>query len=474
MTHTVPQPWKLAIIHPIQKTPKSTEVSNYRPISILPTIAKITERIVFEQLFEYFTSHHLFTAHQHGFRTGFSTETALLTVTDRVFEAMDRRQVALLCLLDLSKGFDVIPHERLLIKLEQYGVDTRWFSSYLSDHFQQVSVRSQNGRSVLSRPLPNAVGTYQGSALGPLLFNIYTTDLSLYLSDSASYDRCLVQYADDTQLAVMGSPRDAAALVHRLERDLSFLSAWFRKNGLKVNADKTQMIVLGTRQNLRQLPPISVEFMGARVTGTPTVKNLGVTFDQSLTFTDHVTDVVRRATGVLSGLSHCKHSLPRDTLVVLVQALAVSIIRYCISVYGSCGVTQLARIQRLLNFGARVISGRRKYDHISDVLRNLKWLSAENLWRYHSVNLLKRLMVTGQPESLREGIATRGSVHGRTTRQANDLETPVIRAESGRRRFLYSAVTTYNSLPPALRDLGPRQFKAQYRALLLREQYGES
>ena len=100
-------------------------------------------------------------------------------------------------------------------------------------------------------------------------------------------------------------------------------------------------------------------------------------------------------------------------------------------------------------------------DHISNVLKNLRWLSAENMWQSHAVTLLKKMLVTGQPESLRERVVTRGSVHGRATRQADALETPAIRAESGRRRFLFSAVSLYNSLPPTLRDLGPQQFKIQ-------------
>ena len=308
----------------------------------------------------------------------------------------------------------------------------------------------------------NPIGTYQGSALGPLLFNIYATDMSLFLTDDASHDRCLVQYADDTQLAVLGSPRNVITVVDRLQRELAArslsLSLWLGKNGLKVNAEKTQLIIIGTKQILRNLPPVTVNFMGSDITGSPTVKNLGVTFDQNLTFTDHVTDVARRCTGVLSGLSHCRHALPRETLTTLVQALAVSSIRYCIRVYGVCGVTQLARLQKLLNFGARVISGRRKYDHISDVLKNLQWLSAENRWRYHSLTMLKRMLDSGQPESLRNGIVTRGSVHGRSTRHAASLATPAIRTESGRRRFLYSAVTEYNGLPQELRDLGPRQW----------------
>ena len=155
-SHSVPNSWKLALVHPIQKTPKSTDVSNFRPVSILPTIAKITERVVYEQLFSYFTTHHLFSSSQHGFRSNHSTDTALLTVTDRVFEAMDNREISLLCLLDLSKCFDVVPHDGLLRKLESYNVDTRWFASYLADHYQQVVIQSHSGsRAVCAATKPD-------------------------------------------------------------------------------------------------------------------------------------------------------------------------------------------------------------------------------------------------------------------------------------------------------------------------------
>ena len=179
-SHTVPRSWKLTIIHPIQKNSKSTETSNYRPISILPIIAKITERVAYEQLSEFFTSHHLFSPCQHGFRTHHSTESALLAMTDRLLEGMDRQQMTLLCMLDLSKCFDTIPHGRLLTKLQQYCIDIRWFTSYLCDHYQQVSARLPDGRNALSRPMLNPIGTYQGSALGPLLFNIYANDMPLF------------------------------------------------------------------------------------------------------------------------------------------------------------------------------------------------------------------------------------------------------------------------------------------------------
>ena len=176
------------------------------------------------------------------------------------------------------------------------------------------------------------------------------------------------------------------------------------KNGLKINADKTQIIVLGTRQQICQLAPIEIRFMGTTTVGTSSAKNLGVTFDESMTFSNHVTDVARRCTGILSGLSHSRHYLPKSTLATLVQALVVSSIRYAIVVYGGCGVTQMSRLQRLINFGARVVSGKRKYDHVSEVLKELRWLSAENMWRLQSVTLLKKILETGEPEALSNAI----------------------------------------------------------------------
>ena len=470
-SHTVPTSWKLTHIHPIQKSPKSTETSNYRPISILPTIAKITERVVCEQLSAYFTSHNLFPSCQHGYRSAHSTDTALLSMADRIFQAMDNRQVALLCLLDKSKAFDVIPHDRLLNKLELYNVDVRWFESYLSEHYQQVLITSAStGVRTLSQSLLNPIGTFQGSALGPLLYTIYAADMPLYLDVDTAHDRCLVQFADDVQMAVFGKPRDSGALVRSLEQNLAALSLWCGKNGIKINASKTQLIVIGTGQNLRTMPHIQLEFMGTTILSSRSVKNLGVVFDQNITFLAHVDDVVRRCTGMLIGLSHCRHALPQDTLSTVVQALVVSSIRYCISVYGVCGSTQMARLQKLLNFGARVISGRRKFDHISDVLKLLKWLTAENLHRYHSLTLLKRILSTGQPETLHNSLVTRGDIHHRLTRQADRLDRPVIRTESGRRRFLYSAVTAYNALPQNLREQGPRLFQRNLRKHLLASQ----
>ena len=121
------------------------------------------------QLAAYMSDNHLLSPSQHGFRPHHSTETALLSVTNRIFSNMDRSLVSLLCLLDLSKCFDVIPHPLLLSKLQLYGIDPAWFSSYLTGHTQSVCISSSSGDKMVSQPLPNAMGVFQGSALGPLL-----------------------------------------------------------------------------------------------------------------------------------------------------------------------------------------------------------------------------------------------------------------------------------------------------------------
>ena len=136
---------------------------------------------------------------------------ALLSVTDRILAATDRGEISLLCLIHLSKCFDVIDHELLVTKLAAHGIDSSWFAAYLRGHTQSVSLKDGPGSRVLSRPLPNTMGVFQGSALGPLLFTVFSNDLSL-----CSGDASVIQYADDTQLLVSGPPNNLSGLISRM------------------------------------------------------------------------------------------------------------------------------------------------------------------------------------------------------------------------------------------------------------------
>ena len=280
----VPLVWKHALVTPIPKGKVTAEPSDTRPISILPAIMKLVERVVQRQLSSYLEENFLLSDAQHGYRKQRSTETALHVITDQALQAMDSGNIGILVLLDLSKCFDVVPHARLLEKLSMYGVNISWFRDYLAQHSQQVQVRRADGTALLSDSKENAIGVYQGGALSCVLFMLFANDLCLCVPD----DVTVVQFADDTQLMVTGRKCDVQQLTARMEDVLGHVYQWFCHNGMKLNAAKTQLIVLGTPAMLRTLAPVRLNFCAATITESEKVKNLGVTMDRHLNFVPHI------------------------------------------------------------------------------------------------------------------------------------------------------------------------------------------
>ena len=256
-------------------------------------------------------------------------------------------------------------------------------------------------------------------------------------------------------------------MIREMEEALSTLYHWFTQNSMKLNSAKTQLLVLGSRQTLKQLPPVTLSVHGAIITESQRVKNLGLVLDKTLSFENHIDQIVGKCTGQLLGLHHARHRLPRDTLKPLVSSLVLSLLRYCITVYGSCSAQRMHRIQKVINFGARVVTGRRKHDRISDAVHDLGWLPARELGTYHSLCLLKRVLLTGEPAGLKRQLLARRDLRDRTTRQDRNLSLPRIRTETGKRSFLYRAVSAYNRLPQAARDGSLARFKRSLKTKML-------
>ena len=157
-------------------------------------------------------------------------------------------------------------------------------------------------------------------------------------------------------------------------------------------------MLLGSPQNLRSLNGIQVEFRGHHLVPISEAKNLGIIFDQSLSWDRQVSSVTQRCFGVLTGLSHLRGHLPTAVLSALINALVFSQICYGISVYGNGKKGNLNRLQKVVNYAAKVLFGRRKYDHVSDLLGRLGWLSAEGMATYHTLCLLHKVRRYGEPE----------------------------------------------------------------------------
>ena len=318
VSETVPNSWKTAVVIPLHKKGDMDTAENFRPITNVPVISKIIEKAVCSQVDAYLNRNCLYSPEQHGFRQMHSTATALIGVTDSLLEAADRGDISILTLIDLSRAFDVINHQTLLDQLQLLQISPEWFRSYLDGHQQCVQV-SGKGKSAL---LPINSGIFQGSCLGPMLYNIASISAACYVpSEVNGHTVRMARYADDTQLVISGPKERLPEIRAALETALDTLATYFLQNGMKINAAKTEMLVVGGRSALQEAErdPVRVQFLGETLQPVSTAKNLGVIFDSRLSFEPHIDHVITKCFGILVGLAHAKHVLPSHVLPAILD-----------------------------------------------------------------------------------------------------------------------------------------------------------
>ena len=241
ITETVPTAFKEAKVVPLFKKGSRLDRGNYRPVSVLNVLSKILERAVHSQLGNYLEKRGLMFGGQSGFRSGFSTDSSLIGLSDYVRSEMGKGSMVGMVLIDLQKAFDTVDHAILLDKLTAIGVSSvSWFDSYLSDRQQCVDI---NGTR--SDFLPVSCGVPQGSILGPQLFLIYINDMCL------SVDCRLSLYADDS--ALLFSHNDPTVIADRLTVELSKCKRWLVDNKLSLHVGKTECLLFGSKRALKRV-----------------------------------------------------------------------------------------------------------------------------------------------------------------------------------------------------------------------------
>ena len=280
-----PDDWKTARVTPLFKQGNRDDLDNYRPISVISAVAKVFERIIYDQVYGYLEEHNILFKSQSGFRAIHSTVTALLTATDTWAYNIDRGNINAVVFLDLKMAFDTVDHEILLAKLNHYGIQGNaymWFQSYLRYRKQMCSV---NG--VLSGSRFLSCGVPQGTILGPLLFLLYINDLPNCLVNSEAR-----MYADDTHLTYAGV--NSEDIQFCLNQDLGDLYEWLRANKLTLNMTKTEYMLIGSRQRLSTLndsPRLTIN--DVHVKQVNEAKILGVINDKKLNWNSHIEKITK-------------------------------------------------------------------------------------------------------------------------------------------------------------------------------------
>ena len=227
-----PDDLKIARVTPIYKGEGSSDVSNYRPISVLPCFSKILEHIMYNRLYKYLIENNILYSKQFGFQNGHSTDHAVVQLVDQIIESFENNKYTLGVFIDLSKAFDTVDHSILLKKLELYGITDRnhgWLKSYLSNRrqFFQINEKEKTSLETISCSVP------QGSILGPLLFLLYVNDLK-----NASNILDPIMFADDTNLFF--THKDIRYLFQIVNQELENINQWFVSNKLSLNIKITK------------------------------------------------------------------------------------------------------------------------------------------------------------------------------------------------------------------------------------------
>ena len=442
-TSQFPDSWKVARIAPIFKDGDKTEKSNYRPISVLPVISKLFEKLVFNQLYQYMKGNGLFTSDQSGFLHLHSTLTCLLKMSDDWYNGLDLGKLVGLVFIDLKKAFDTVDHDILCKKLELYGVQQRelsWFKSYLSNRKQFCRV---NG--VDSDIGEIEVGVPQGSCLGPLLFLIYINDLPEAVQGSS-----VTMYADDTSLCHQS--RNLTQLNEAINSDLSKLETWLQGNKLSLSVAKTHSMLISTKQRHNSLKSrneaLVLKIRDNELEVVQKTKYLGVQIDCSLDWKEQFKAVSTKVSRAIGFLRHAKSFLPLASLKTLYTGIVEPHFRYCCSVWGCAGSTDTNQLQKLQNRAARIITNSSFDTPSRPLIAELGWQTIEELIGSESKTMVFKALNDLAPQYLCNLFTKNSACSSRSLRNTEtDLRLPKKNSANGQKCFSFRGVKLWNSLP---------------------------
>ena len=409
-----------------------TAMKNFRPVALLCVAGMVLEKIVADQIEDFFERNGLFGEFQFGFRRNKSTISELLTLFETIQEAKEEDMKVALVLYDLSAAFDSV--EVIIEKLQIYGFNSlsrKWLKSYLIGRKQFTTV---NGKK--SSPVTLRYGTPQGSRLSPLLFIILMADLNLWTKDSR-----LSNFADDTQSCIIKPTEEE--LRRTTIQESEAVVGYFSANNLVNNKDKAALLY----NNRRKADSITMEVAGENIQAKASEKLLGIQVSSSMDWKAHISQLQTKLHQRLGILRRLKSKVPGPKLRIIAEAIFTSVARYGIAVYfkprlhldPTC--EEQTKLQVIQNKMIRLLAGKKPADkaRIEDLSKEFNVMSMNQMASYHVLIETYNAINLGSSEKIKAKLIP-ANTHSRY------LTVPLFK-KSSCRSFSYFASRLWNSLP---------------------------
>ena len=451
----------------------------YRPISLLPTLSKILEKIAYVQLTNFLDKNNLIYKHQYGFQRNKSTEHNLVHVINFISNAFNDNKYTIGVFFDLKKAFDVCSHEILLLKLKKIGISGttyEWFRTYLSNRTQKTYI---NNNFSSDKPIP--ISVLQGSILGPILFLININDLhsvtSLFIS----------MFADDTFTAA--SDHDLPSLISHVNMEINKIAIWFRSNKMAVNTSKTKFIIFhpkGKKINI----PINIIFNEnehdennpllitplERIHNSHTNPNLraykllGIYLDENLTFNFHTNYLLSKLNRSLFCINRAKNFLTFHALKSLYFALIHSHLSYCPIILSCASPSNISKIHKLQKKAIRTITKSSYNAHTGPLFRLNGILPYDKILQQAKLHFMHSIVHNYAPASFSDTWITNSQRDPHyNLRNKDDYVIPYPRIDMFKRFTPYSLPSLWNATDDIKLQPNKHTFRYSVKTQLLSE-----
>ena len=393
--------WKTSIIKPLlKKQGLELVTSSYRPVSNLPFLSKLLEKCAMDRFNEHRGLNNLLPDYQSAYRKWHSCETSLLKLVNDILWAMESQCICPMMAIDNSAAFDTVNHSILLTVLEHNfgltGTVLDWYGSYPRPRSCKVKIKESYSTV---RSLQFSVP--QGSCAGAQLYNVYCSTMHEVVKKPI----LLYGFADDHTLRDQFKANDRddeITSISRLENSANDLKTWMDENRLRMNSDKTEFIMFGSKVQLSKCNTTSLTVNGSVIPKSDTIRQLGAWLDSNLNFKQHIVVKCRSAMLNLQRIKLVRRFLTEEAMETLVLATVMSYLDYCNSLLADLPNVDIGKFQRIQNICAKLTLGRMKYDSNTQCLDALHWLPVRKRIQFKILTLTYKCLDCKAPVYLRD------------------------------------------------------------------------